>query len=229
MSRFWKTVAAVMAAALSVTLVPGQGRCDDMPRANVILMVIELGRPKKPECAKPVAQPASPCCPGAGAMPCCPMAQVTSIPCQGPSTCTVCPVPKPEAVAAPCVHGPACVPYQCPSCPMCPMCPHVQVETLPAPCCVKPCCEQSGCCKAEHALAEMRFHFAEQARVLHELQTMIKDLRTTVLALQGQIQTLQANQLGVPVPCKVPVQGGMAPYDVPMGSHINPLVNGIGP
>jgi hypothetical protein len=75
-------------------------------------------------------------------------------------------------------------------------------------CCVKACCEQSGCCQAEHALAEMRAHFAEQARMLHDLQTQIKDLRTAVEALQGQIQTLQASQSRVPVRCKVPVQGG---------------------
>jgi hypothetical protein len=208
LNRFWKTVAAVMAVALSVTLLPGQGRCDDMPRASVIMMVIELTHPKKPECAKPVAQPLSPCCPGAAAMPCCPMAHTTTVPCQGPSTtCTVCPVSKPVIIG-----GMKCVSDKG-VCPTCPMCPHFQVETVPAPCCmkaccVKACCEQTGCCQAEHVLAEMRAHFAEQARMLHDLQTQIKDLRTAVVALQGQIQTLQASQSGVPVRCKVPVQSG---------------------
>jgi hypothetical protein len=183
---FCKGVAIAMAVALTLTL-PSQGRCDDVPRGNLILVLVEIAKPKKPQ-SKPLPACASPCCPmgtctGAATLPCCPMAR--------------------------CVQAPVCIPTQ----GSCSACPVHKPEACAKSCCEKPCCEQAGsCCKADQALPEMR----EQIRMLRNMQVMMKEMQNTINALQVEVQTLRQNQVNVPILPGNPWQFPM-PYKMPQG------------
>ena len=107
-----KLCKCVVTAALALTLLPGLARAE-MPRGSLVVILIEMAKPKKPEMAKPVPCIASPCCPmgvckGAATLPCCPVA---SCPRQGP--CSACPVHKPEGCCKPCCDKACCEQSDC--------------------------------------------------------------------------------------------------------------------
>jgi hypothetical protein len=189
-TRFCKSVAIAMAVALTLTL-PSQGRCDDVPRGNLILVLVEIAKPKKPE-SKPVPACTSPCCPmgtctGAATLPCCPMARCSvapvCIPTQG--TCSACPVAKPEACSRPCYE--------------------------------QPCCEQAAnCCKVNQTLAEVRALCAEQAHMLRDMRGTMREMTNALREMQIEVQMLRQNQVTYPpstVPEPVP-DDGVLPVDM---------------
>jgi len=204
----------VVAGALVLTLLPGLARSAEMPHSNLIVIMFDLAKPKKPQFKKPCV---SPCCPmgvctGARTMSCCPVAhactKTASCPMQGP--CGACkttpkPTPKPMGCAKACCDEPCCE----------------------KACCDKPCCVQAQCCKVEPTLAELRALCAEQARVLREMHVMMKEMRDTIDVLKGELQLQRQNQVNSLVPSTGPTPYGSqaVPYNVmpifPEGSFNN--------
>ena len=168
----------VVAVALSLTLLPGVGRCDDVQNSRLVVLLFKLTKPKKPQWVKPLPCAATHCpmgvCTGAATMPCCPVMHVESCP-------VACPVHKPDDCCK--------------------------------PCCAKPCCEQAGYCKVEHTLAEMRALCAEQARQLQEMHVMMKEMRSTINAMQIELQLQVQRQNQAIYPAVPKDQPPGEPYD----------------
>jgi hypothetical protein len=200
-SPFCKAVAIVAAAILNVTLVPSQGRSEEV-HTSVLYLLIEMARPMKPQANEPTTWHTAPRCPmgvctGAAVLPCCPMRV---------NKC-VTDKPVPGCECAPCLNG------QTSGC---------QSEGCCEGVCGKPECSLAEirrlCAEQARALREMQRMLTEMHATMNALQVEVQLLSQNPVVYPNYPQPMYYNQPAGSVPNPQQIY-----YNVPNAMPAQPM------